>query len=339
MLKNPQHSNTTNEVEDKHQDFQIYKLEEGLQPQPEEDWIIQDLLAKKWVMILYGEPGCKKTWTALDLGASVCQGDKWLDFRTVQSKVLLVDEESGASRVLRRSGRVLRGHCIEHSENFIATSLHGFNLTTTKGIEDFNTLLNETKPDLVIMDLLSDFMLGAEENSVKEVNPVLHVLRDAAERHNCGIIAIHHVNRNGGYRGSSAFKGKVDVMLLAKSEQGSDVITFSIEKTRDLCIKPFAAKTYFEDPARFYLMPCDSVVSKEKPLGDVDAWILKFLHENGDSTIKQMQGCVSICSEGHMRIRVFELAKKGLIERVNPSRCRQVEGIYGVKVSKPETIH
>jgi len=272
-------------------EFKFYPLIKGLEPQPDEGWIIHGLLAKRWVMMIFASPGAKKTYAALDIGVAVSQGEYWLNYKTIKSKVLLIDEESGERRVLRRAGDAFRGHGVEQDDNFIGLSFHGFNLLSTKGKEDFFAVIEQAKPDLVIMDVFANFMLGGEENAVKETLPVLHVMRQAAERFNCGILVLHHDNRSGGYRGSSALKGAVDMMLKAESEPDKSLITFTAEKTRDVITKPFDATAHFE-PGKFWLSPATMTETAAQAPRKATQRVVGYLSAHGPATIKII-GCGS----------------------------------------------
>jgi RecA-family ATPase len=65
----------------------------------------------------------------------------------------------------------------------------------------------------VIVDALADVMPGRDENAVKDTAPIFLTLRKIAEETQCAIIVIHHSNKTGGYRGSSAIKGAIDLLL------------------------------------------------------------------------------------------------------------------------------
>jgi hypothetical protein len=61
--------------------FRIGTAAEALLPQPEIDWLFDDFLARRWISIWFGEPGCKKTWAVLDHSVCLAMGKPWLGFR------------------------------------------------------------------------------------------------------------------------------------------------------------------------------------------------------------------------------------------------------------------
>ena len=91
-------------------------------------------------------------------------GEPWLNFQSVRSTVLIVDEESGEQRLLSRIGNAMRGHGSPEDIPLFYVSLYGFNLTKERGAVELEDLVNEIKPGLVIIDAMADLMLGGDEN-------------------------------------------------------------------------------------------------------------------------------------------------------------------------------
>jgi hypothetical protein len=295
--------------------FRIGNAAEALKPQPGIDWLFRDFLARRWISIWFGEPGCKKTWAILDQAVCLAMGKQWLGFHGTRSRVLIVDEESGERRLLRRLGDVMRAHGTPSDIPLQYVSLHGFNLTQDAGAAELDELISEVEPGLVIIDALADLMVGGDENLVKDTQPVFVRLRHIAEKRNCSFEVIHHVNRAGDYRGSSALKGAVDTMLLVESKPDSSLITFRTEKTRDVIIRRFGATAHF-DADTFHLS--EAILEAEGPkLGPSDIYVLEFLGKNGPAPIKTTTENADVCSPETARRAVYRLAERGLIHRLD----------------------
>ncbi|MDM7997206.1 MAG: AAA family ATPase [Acidobacteriota bacterium] len=290
--------------------FRIGSAINALKPQPPIDFVLRDFLARKWLSIWYGEPGCKKTWGVMDQAVCVASGKPWLGFHAVRSTVLIVDEESGEQRLLRRLGDTMRGHGISDDIPLYYVSLHGFNLTNESGADDLEALVAEVNPGLLIIDALADIMLGGDENLVKDTQPVLVRLRRIAERQDCAIEVIHHVNKAGEYRGSTALKGAVDTMIQVESRPDSPLVGFSAEKTRDVIIKPFAASAHF-DIGQFHLTEAEPQAGQSK-LSPSEKYVLRFLEQNGPSTIATIMDHADTCSGETARRSVYNLASRDI---------------------------
>jgi hypothetical protein len=293
--------------------FDIGTAERALQPQPETDWLLRGFLARRWVSLWYGEPGCKKTWVIIDQGVCVAMGIPWLGFHAVRTTVLIVDEESGEHRLLSRLGNAMRGHDAPADIPLFYVSLHGFNLTDDRGAAELEDLIKEVKPGLVIIDAMADLMLGGDENLVKDTQPVLVRLRRIAERQDCAIEVIHHVNKAGEYRGSTALKGAVDTMLLVESRQDDSLVTFTAEKARDVIIKPFAATAHF-DIGTFRLSEADPQTGQAK-LSPSERYVLRYLEQNGSGTVQQIMSNADTCSPETARRAIYNLADRNAIKR------------------------
>lgn len=108
-----------------------------------------------------------------------------------------------------RLGDVMRGHDAPAELPLAYTCLEGFNFGDEADAQRLSRIIEEVGAQLVIIDALVDVMLGRDENLVKDVQPVLYNLRKVAQDRQCAIVLIHHANRGGSYRCSSALKGAV----------------------------------------------------------------------------------------------------------------------------------
>lgn len=295
--------------------FKIGSAAQALKPQPDIEWVLRNFIGRRWVSIVCGEPGSKKTWALLDLVVCVASSEPWLSFSGPRTPVLWVDEESGEGRLLRRLGDAMRGHNAPADIPLHYVSLLGLNLTTEGGAQDLAELLEEVKPGLLVIDALSDIMLGGDENLVKDTQPIMHRLRQLAERHDCAVIVIHHVNKSGGYRGSSALKGAVDSLLLFESRPDSPIITVSCEKARDIIIPTFSAHAHFEIGS-FRLAEADIGTTRTANLGPSERYVLRFL-ENGPATIRAIMDGADSCSPETARRAVYKLADAGRVRRAD----------------------
>jgi hypothetical protein len=307
--------------------FTIGTGAEALKPQRDINWLIREFLARSWVSIWFGEPGCKKTWGVLDQAVCVALGKPWLGFRTVKSTVLIIDEESGTHRLLSRMGNVMRAHEAPAEIPLYFVSLHGFNLIDDHGAAELEDLVKEVQPGLVIIDALADVMLGGDENLVRDIQPPLVRLRRIAERQDCAIQVIHHVNKAGEYRGSTALKGAVDSMILVESAPDSNLVSFRAEKARDVMIKPFAATAHF-DIGTFRLTEADIQTGQAK-LSPGERYVLKYLEANGPATVKAIIESADVCSPATARRALYSLADRDRIKRVdNNGTGKGHEAIY-----------
>ncbi|MBM4424999.1 MAG: AAA family ATPase [Chloroflexi bacterium] len=239
----------------KPQRFIVHSAADALKPQPPIDWIVERLFSAGSVAVVFGDGGSKKTYSMLDMSVCVAGGLHWLDFPTTQSAALFVDEESGNRRLSRRIAETLRGHCVNEDSppplHYI--TLSRLNICDPADVAELHNLIAETGARLVVIDSWIATAQGVEnENDSVKVQAVFNLLRLVAEDTQTAIVLIDHANKANGYRGSTAKKGAVDMMLLVESKKDSPNVDFSTEKTRDTEPFNFSAVAHFAD-GRFFL--------------------------------------------------------------------------------------
>jgi DNA-binding HxlR family transcriptional regulator len=297
--------------------YKILSAVDFLKPQPPVEWIVDGLIPAGGLNIFYGESGCGKTWSLMDLEICVARGDNWLNLKTQKCNVLHIDEDGGEIRTSRRFSEVIRGHEADNNTPIYSVADTGFDFSKPNDIGELYNLIVEVQAQLVIIDTLADIMPGRDENSVKDVLPILKNIRRIAEETRAAIILIHHANRNGSYRGSSAIKGKLDALVCVEKPTGSDEIKFSVEKLRDGATSTFAATANFMtiDPKLFWLST--STATASITFGKGQKYVFRYLLENGASEITAISSNADSCSPDTARRSVYSLADTGHVQRVD----------------------
>lgn len=291
----------------------IYTAADALKEQPPIDWIVKDFIAPGSLVMFAGEPGSKKTWALLDMAVCVALGEPWLEHNTKQGVVLIVDEESGTRRLHRRIGQAIKGHPPLREPQLVYTSLNAFNMAQPDDINTLQVLIAGQGAQLVIIDTLADIMPGKDENAVKDVQPVFLALRRIAELTSCAIVLIHHTGKAGGYRGSSAMAGAVDLLVEVSSTDGKPFINFKTTKERDIERVKFAARLDINDD-RAYLVAADMLETVDR-LPDGQRYVLQYLKDNGASKIEDITAGADICSPTTARKEIYRLAKADMVAR------------------------
>lgn len=296
---------------------EILTARDALQPQPPIEWICEPIVAEASVNVWAGDGGSGKTWTLLDLGANVASGQThWLGMYKINGgPVLIVDEESGRRRILRRMNHVLTAIHAGPDTPLYCVSLNLFNLRERSGADLLASLIGQTGARLVIIDALADIMPGADENAVKDVHPVMRTLRQLAEMTGAAFTVIHHTAKGGGYRGSSSIKGAVENLVVVKKEPRANRITFTFDKERDGGPGEFAVEAHFEDD-RFYLTSAEATPRTAK-LGKPQRYVLRFIATHGESELGEIANKADTCSQGSARNAVYNLADLHLVERAD----------------------
>jgi len=251
----------------------LYTYADALNTPTNTEWIVDGLLSPGSVSLICGEGGSKKTYAMIDLVVAVSRGSDWLNFGVpMPTTTLFVDEESGPRRFSQRLCKTGQAHEATSDLPLFYISLAGFELTTTDGQDKLHKLITETGAKLVVLDALVDVMSGGDENAVSDVQPIFVGLRRIAEMTHSAIVVIHHTNRAGEYRGSSALKGAVDLLLLVISPDKEQVVKFKTEKARDIEPVTFYALANFGD-GTFNLSPITGTKRAERLHPIILGWL------------------------------------------------------------------
>jgi hypothetical protein len=299
--------------------FKIYTAVDALEDQPPIDWVVEGLISSGSVSLMFGEGGTKKTYTCLDMGVCVALNKAWLERTVKQSKVLFVDEESGPRRFARRYTEVLNGHDGNENTDLSYVSLSQLNLRNPDDVVALKALVRQTGAQMVFIDALADIMPGADENSVKDVQPIFLAIREIAEETGAAVIFIHHSNKIGNYRGSSALKAAVDLLLKVESEADKPHIRFTVEKSRDAEPQKFGAQAFFGDK-EFYLIATEFQQKDGKErLGKAQEYVLTYLSVNPDSSLDEIKCNATDCSPSSAKNAVHNMAggSAPLVERTD----------------------
>ena len=206
------------------------------------DYLIKGYMRKGGLGMIYGESGCGKSFTVLDLAASVASEEieSWHGIKLHHGPVVYFAGE-GADGINAR----LACWCSERHINPDSLQLEIFDevFKLDCGNEDKEHSLDTTiaeikatyeKPALVIFDTLNIFM-RAEENSNSEVGRFCLACRKIIQDLGCTVWLVHHTGLNteakNRARGASALKGAMDFELQLK--KSDTLLTLSTPKIKD----------------------------------------------------------------------------------------------------------
>lgn len=180
---------------------------------PPPQWLIQDVLVRDTLAVVYGLPATGKSLLTLDWAFSIGSGEHWQGKPTVHGPVLYLAAEGRAGLGLRVGGwEAGHGGVLADGVSFLPRSV---NLLDAAAVSELEALTAELRPVLVVIDTLARCLVGAEENSAKD----LGVAVDAADRlrraSGATVLLVHHTRKDGlEVRGSSALLGAVDTAAL-----------------------------------------------------------------------------------------------------------------------------
>jgi len=220
---------------------------------PDPEPLIDGVLDRGTTALLYGKWGSGKSFIALDWAASVASGRRWQGLATTRQRVLYVAAE-GAFGLKGRVHAWERGWNVEPRDGDLDVLPIPVNLTKWPEVHELAGLVREHRYGMVVLDTLARCMVGADENSAKDVGIAvdsLNTLRQATPDGRGVILAVHHAGKDGRTaRGSSALEAGVDTVY--QTVMDGAAIDLAREKRKDGPV---------EDRHRLHISPVDSTGS------------------------------------------------------------------------------
>ena len=197
---------------------------------PRPDPLVAGVLDLDTLAVIYGPPGCGKSFISLDMACVVATGGVWQGIKVEQRSVLYVVAE-GAHGM----GDRLAAWRAQFAEAPDMSHLHWLPMPVDLSDPDWAAALTRYAVELsvkfIVIDTLARSMPGSDENSSKDMGRVVDAADALKTRTGACILIVHHTGWAEGHaRGSSALKAAMDTELEGKGGGGS--ITLKASKQR-----------------------------------------------------------------------------------------------------------
>jgi archaellum biogenesis ATPase FlaH len=179
--------------------------------------------------VLYGESGVGKSFIALNYALNIA----------MNGMVIYVPTEGLRGYVQRlQAWEKYHQHALPGSLYFLTAPL---TLMDKTGVEELIRQINGWRRShrllLVVIDTLAMSMIGADENSARDMGLAVAAVRAIIAALQCAVLLVHHTGKSAtSERGSSALRGNADSMIRVSSYD--DLL--SIENTKAKDFEPFA---------------------------------------------------------------------------------------------------
>lgn len=181
--------------------------------------LIADTIDIGTVAGLFGYWGSGKSFLGIDWACCIATGKPWQGRDVQQRKVLIVAAEGAYGLHARLTAwEAAWRHTID--PNTLHVLPLAVNLTKAPQVATLCDLIDEQRYGLVVIDTLARSIVGADENSAKDMGIVvdnLYKLRDAGT--DTTIVPIHHTGKDKQtVRGSSALESGLDTIYLTEGD-------------------------------------------------------------------------------------------------------------------------
>jgi putative DNA primase/helicase len=261
------------------------------------DELIQDMIVRKSQSMLFGDSNSGKTFYALSMAHSICEGVPFMGKQVEKGAVIYLATESPSS-VISRVQAIKDYHSCKMANLFIVQVPINF-FTSDQHATEVIALVRQIETDtgskvnLVIGDTLARMTAGANENSGEDMVPILQRLDSVVYEANTAFLTIHHSGKDAsrGARGSSTIRAHIDTEIYVVEENLQRTAT--ITKQRELPSKgveiPFkldvvemgiskfgenvsTCVAVFDDEERVQKVKKDSKIEKHKKLLERAWW-------------------------------------------------------------------
>jgi putative DNA primase/helicase len=204
-------------------------------------WLVKHWLQRSALMMVHGPSGGGKTFVVLDWCLRMAsQTAEWAGHKVRPASVVYLAGEGHHG---------LRGRIAAWKHHHQCKSLamwlskDGCDLNTPEGMQKVirNLRKLENKPDLIVVDTLHRFLSG-DENSAQDAKTMIDACAEVMREFNCAVILVHHtgVSEEAQHRarGSSAWKGALDIEISVIPAKGNNPMQIVQRKTKDSEIAP-----------------------------------------------------------------------------------------------------
>lgn len=225
---------------------------------PPRDFLLRPILPRQGLAMLHAPRGIGKTYAALTVAYAVAIGGKAFDrWEAAQpARVLLIDGEMPAPSLQERIAALVAGNEQEPpSPEYLRILTPDMqpgampNLATTEGQRAVEPFVVDA--DLIIIDNLATLARAGRSNDEESWLPMQAWLLDLRRRGKT-VLLVHHANKNGEQRGTSAKEDILDTSIKLRRpgdyepEQGAR-FEIHLTKARGICgneAKPFEAQLF-----------------------------------------------------------------------------------------------
>lgn len=198
---------------------------------PKKQWLINEILGVKDMVMIYSAPGCGKTFIALDLIGSAITGRKWANkFNVARPLNVAYCTGEGLQGIKERFDALWHKYGIDvDDENNTNFSFYDdtpqlFDLKYPANSQSFisewlaDVKQGTEKPlDIIVIDTLHNATKGLNENATDNTGVAIHNCNLIAKELGCSVILVHHSTKDGtSERGSTSWRGSMDSMIEIK---------------------------------------------------------------------------------------------------------------------------
>lgn len=207
-----------------------FRPDSAFENRPTRQWLIPAMLPQSGIAMIFGPPGCGKSFLTMAWSLCIASGTPWLGRPVLQGSVAYIAGEGSFGLGPRicawktHTGFQGESGVQWFDETIMMQDASNLNELITALAEDF-----PTPPVLVVIDTLSRCSGGADENSNTDMAKVIAAADAIQQRFHCTVLIVHHAGKDKerGPRGASSLIGNTETIIeVAPMDEGCRVICY-----------------------------------------------------------------------------------------------------------------
>ena len=204
-------------------------------------WLVRGWLQAGSLLMVHGPSGGGKTFVVLDWALTLAAGREiWRQARCRPGPVVYLAGEGHAGLRARIAAWKQR-HQVDRLDAWL--SRDGCDLNTPAGYQRVAEAIRalDRRPVLIVVDTLHRFLSG-DENSAQDAKSMLDACAKLMAEFGCAVLLVHHTGvheeAQTRARGSSAWRGALDIEISVAPAKGQDPIQIIQRKSKDAELTP-----------------------------------------------------------------------------------------------------
>lgn len=203
---------------------------------PPPTFLVDGVLVRNTLAVLWGKPGSGKSFVALDWALSLAVGAWWFGRKVEKGRVLYVAGEGVGGLNQRVEAWQIARTIYDVPDAMLSIHPGAVNFLDAEWAAALVELAQELQPALVIADTLARVMVGGDENAARDMGVAIDAANKVQNATGASVLFVHHDTKEGStMRGSSALLGAVDTSIECKAD--GQQVTLRCEKQKDA--RPF----------------------------------------------------------------------------------------------------
>jgi len=185
-------------------------------------WLLRGILEKDTLALIFGDPGCGKSFLAIDWACRIATGTPWRGHGVKGGSVVYVAGEGQQG-----FGRRIRAWSQHHGVSLTNAPLYlapAVAIPNDGELLDLIAAIEQTAgdPSLIVLDTLARCFGGGDENSTQDMSNFVTACDAIRHRYHCSVLVVHHAGHGdkSRARGAIALKAALDAEYRLENEGG-----------------------------------------------------------------------------------------------------------------------